>query len=54
MDDAKLAYEVAVAHGGKGVLAPLLLEEKANGESMTISEVRLGRVILCVNLCSNF
>lgn len=40
VDDARLAYEIAVKHGGRGVLEPLLLEEKANGESLTISEVR--------------
>lgn len=40
VDDARLAYEIAVKHGGKSVLEPLVLEEKADGGSLTVAEVR--------------
>ncbi|MEW5303742.1 MAG: hypothetical protein WDW36_006402 [Sanguina aurantia] len=47
VDDARLAYEIAVKHGGKSVLEPLVLEEKADGGSLTVAEVALyGDVVL--------
>ncbi|KAG2434438.1 hypothetical protein HYH02_012268 [Chlamydomonas schloesseri] len=47
VDDAKVAYEVSVAHGAKGVLAPLELKDEESGTSQVIAEVLLyGEVVL--------
>ncbi|GFR45369.1 hypothetical protein Agub_g6744 [Astrephomene gubernaculifera] len=47
VDDARTAYEVSVAHGGRGVLPPLELTDPASGASQTVAEVALyGDVVL--------
>ncbi|GLC38696.1 hypothetical protein PLESTB_000591400 [Pleodorina starrii] len=47
VDDARAAYEISVANGGKGVLPPLELTDAATGTTQTIAEVTLyGDVVL--------
>ncbi|EFJ46247.1 4-hydroxyphenylpyruvate dioxygenase [Volvox carteri f. nagariensis] len=47
VEDARAAYEVSVADGGKGVLAPQELTDEATGTTQTVAEVLLyGDVVL--------
>ncbi|PNH07462.1 4-hydroxyphenylpyruvate dioxygenase [Tetrabaena socialis] len=47
VDDAKVAYEVSVANGGRGVLPPAEITDPTTGATQTVSEVSLyGDVVL--------
>ncbi|GLI70471.1 hypothetical protein VaNZ11_015381 [Volvox africanus] len=47
VEDARVAYEVSVANGGKGVLSPVELTDAATGTTQVIAEVLLyGDVVL--------
>ncbi len=47
VEDARAAYEIAVANGARGALAPQLLHDAASHTSQTVAEVALyGDVVL--------